>query len=246
MSSGNVYEDLFRQWATVAKLVVDGKRSPEMVSRVLQPVVDEAPQGYERARLILGKDFIPAEEIGPARQLAYSADQFAMFASTLPCEEELGWLRDNDCMLVAGPPHPTCLLEVRDLNPSYFYTKTGGWYAGDCEKFSRTNKAYVEWLGLRKCPVPDSTNKNWEQQKALLATGERVPNSAEVAWGITTYKAVRNIYLLKGVYVRTCSVSSVSSRVYLGYFGQDGLHVGSCWGSGGDIGLASARIFNPS
>lgn len=215
-----------------------------LAEALLPPV--EAPDLYLCARLILGKDFIPAEEIGPARKLTYSTDQRAMFAAALPCEKELGWLRDNDCILVAGPPRPTCILEIRDMNPSYFYAKTGGWYAGDCEKFSRTNRAYVEWLGLRKGPVPGSVGENWSKQLGLLVSGvERVPNVAEAAWGVTTYKAVRGIYLLKGIFARTCSVSSGGNRVGLGYFGQHGLDVSSFWDSGGDIGLASAKIFNP-
>lgn len=41
MSSGNVYESLFKQWASVSKLVVDGKRSPEEVCRLLQMIIDE-------------------------------------------------------------------------------------------------------------------------------------------------------------------------------------------------------------
>ena len=41
MSSGNQYERIFKLWATVAKLVVDGKRSITKVIDFLQSVVSE-------------------------------------------------------------------------------------------------------------------------------------------------------------------------------------------------------------
>jgi len=40
MSSGNVFERLFKLWASVCKLVLDGKRAAEEVCSVLQAVVD--------------------------------------------------------------------------------------------------------------------------------------------------------------------------------------------------------------
>lgn len=248
MSNSNVYEILFRQWASVAKLVVDGKRDPAKVSKSLQEIINETVGPYDRARLILGKDFIPAEEISQNRGVSYSNEQLVMFAGSLPVKDELMWLRNNDYMLVAGPPAQMSLLEIRDIKPGYFYTKTGGWYSGEKEKFSRDEKVLVAWLGLRKKPVPDSISRDWDNQNLLLTKAERTPNSAETAWGITTYKAVRDIYLLNSVYVRTSSVVSVGGRVYLGDFGPPGFGVNDCWDGLCDssLGLASARIFNPS
>ncbi|MDO8569452.1 MAG: hypothetical protein Q7R89_01545 [bacterium] len=40
MSSGNQFKRLFKLWATVAKLVVDGKRNMAKVADVLQSIVD--------------------------------------------------------------------------------------------------------------------------------------------------------------------------------------------------------------
>jgi hypothetical protein len=39
MSSGNVYETLFKQWASIGKLVLDNKRDPEEVSSILQAII---------------------------------------------------------------------------------------------------------------------------------------------------------------------------------------------------------------
>lgn len=42
MSSGNQYEKLFKLWATVSKLVIDGKRDVHRVAKMLQSIVDES------------------------------------------------------------------------------------------------------------------------------------------------------------------------------------------------------------
>ena len=39
MSSGNMFETLFKQWASIGKLLLDGKRDPEEVSNVLQAII---------------------------------------------------------------------------------------------------------------------------------------------------------------------------------------------------------------
>lgn len=72
---------------------------------------------------------------------------------------------------------------------------------------------------LRKEPVQGSTSKNWNEQQALLSENEVTPNVAEVAWCVTTYKAVRNTHLLPSVYVRTSSLDSGGRRV-LNFFAE--------------------------
>jgi hypothetical protein len=135
------------------------------------------------------------------------------------------------------------LLEIRDTKNEYLYSKTGGWYSNDKEKFSRDDKATTKWLKLRKGPVPNSTKKNWNEQQPLLSDVEYVPNAAEATWGVTSYKAVRGVYLLPNVYVRTSSLDSGGNRVDVGYFDVEGLRVDSGWDDGrnGSLGLSSAR-----
>lgn len=49
-SDNNVFERLFKLWATVCKLIVDGKRDPEKVLSLLQKIVDEKlPNPYLRS-----------------------------------------------------------------------------------------------------------------------------------------------------------------------------------------------------
>ncbi len=198
---------------------------------------------YDLARTILGKDFISPEEVAKSRGITYTDDQLAMFGDTLRSQEVLIWCRDNGYMVVAGPNKPMSLLAIRDLKSDYFYSKVGGWYAESKETFSQSDKADTRWIMVRKESVPGSTNKNWAEQQALLSEVEVTPNTAEFVWVVTTYKAVRGINLFPNVYVRTSSLGSHGSRVYVGIFDAKGLDVGHCHGDRRDgyLGVSAAR-----
>ena len=196
---------------------------------------------YTLAQTILGKDFITPEEVAKLRGFTYNEDQLAKFGDTLPSQEVLVWCRDNGYMVIAGPNKPMSLLEVREMKSGYFYSKSGGWYSD--QKFARNDKADTRWIIVRKEPVPESTSKTWDEQQALLSDVEITPNAAEVVWAITTYKAVRGIYLLPNIYVRTSSLGSGGNRVLVAGFDSGGLGVDSGWDSRRDVGVgvSSAR-----
>lgn len=188
--------------------------------------------GYELARNILGDDFITPYEVVEVRDLSYSEAQLAAFENTLPSRKVLEWLGSNDYMLIAGPP-TLSLLGVRNINDTLFNSKNdeGGWYATEGEEFSRTDTIGPVWLALRKSVVPNSANKTWDEQQALLGNDERVPNITEVAWGLTTYYEVRGVYLMSNTWVRTFSISK-GYRINIGGFDQEGIHIGYWWGNG--------------
>lgn len=200
---------------------------------------------YDLAKSILSSDFISPEEIATARGVTYTDEQLAKFGDTLPAKEMLEWCRDNGMMLVAGPPKAMSLLDIRAIKTDYFYSKEGGWYTENKQKLAQGDKAESIWIALRKEPVADSLGKNWSQQSELIALPKTVPNAAETVWGLTTYKAVRGIYLLPNLCVRTSSLGSDGRRVDVGSFDAGGLGIRSYWD--GDrydsLGLASARKF---
>ncbi len=238
----NLTKELARDGAQ--RLIERGDGFQEAIQAVIRRF-SEVPD-YALAREILGDDFIAPEEIAEARGLAYTDEQIKELGSSLPSQEVLEWCRDNDCMLVAGPPKAKSLLDIRDLERDYFYSKRGGWYADEAEAFARNDKVYCRWLIIRKTPVENSTNKNWDEQQALLSDVEITPNIAELVWALTTYKAVRDIYLLPSLYVRTSSVDSVGSRVYVGIFDRHGLCVVLLWiddDRDSDLGVSAARKF---
>lgn len=200
---------------------------------------------YELAWSILGKDFIPPEEIATARGLTYTDEKLAKFGDTLPAKEALEWCRDNGMILVAGPPIAMSLLYIRGIGPAYFCSKTGGWYAEVAQKFAHDDKVKTAWIALRKEPVANSLSKNWPEQSALITEPMIVPNAAEVAWGLTVYKAVRGEYLLSNLDVRTSSRESFGDSVRVGSFDATGLSVSNNWFNDrdGHLGLAAARKF---
>jgi len=199
---------------------------------------------YELAKTILGKDFISPEEIAARRGLTYSDELFAAFGQMLPDEEGLVWCRDNGMPLFGGPPRSKSLLGIRGLNPAYFYSTEGGWYAKDAETFSRLDLVEPIWIALRKEPVAGSLSQDWPTQRPMVTNPAIIPNAAEAAWCLTTYKAVRGVDLSPGIYVRTSSCDSHGNRVYVGF--DDGrLSVYDIWDSvrDSDLGVSAARQF---
>ena len=190
---------------------------------------------YTQARAILGLDFISADEIAAKRGISYTEDQLIDLGKKLPDQATLEAIRDAGMMLVAGPPTAMSLLDVRSLHADYFYSKgpdkdDEGWYDDASEKFSRNDKVdALCWIALRKEPVEDSLNKTWPDQQALVKEPMVVPNAAEAVWALTTYKAVRDIYLLDDLYVRTSSLDSDGGRVHVGVFDDEGLYVDGYW-----------------
>lgn len=207
-------------------------------------VTSQLPEGHELVRLILGDDYITPEQVANAYGTTYSDEQLEHFANTLPDMQTILWLRANGYMLIAGPSTEMNLLGVRELDNKLFYSKTRGWYAEDGQKFATDDKVNAgEWLAIRKDEMPNSKSKTWKEQQDLITEDEHVPNAPEVSYAVTAYYKVRGIYLLRGKYVRTSSVSVGGDHVNVGYFGENGLDVDNDWGAyrGGNIGVASAR-----
>ena len=247
-----------RKFMDTVAAVYDKAELPEEAAQLLNERGDEFTAGlraliarystkapdYTAAREILGNDFISPEEIASSRSgIVYNPKQLHELGNSVPAKEVLEWCRDNGFMLVAGPPRPMSLLDIRELDRGHFYSKEGGWYAAESEAFARNDKATCRWLMLRKEPVPGSTSKTWDEQQKLLSSLEVTPNVADQVWGMTTYKAVRGVYLLPSVYVRTSSVDSGGGRVGVGFFVGGGLGV-SVWSDLGrsvGLGVSSSR-----
>lgn len=220
------------------------KRGCPQINDNGEVVKNQLPEGHNLARLILGDDFITPKEVATAYNVTYSDDQLEHFATTFPTLEKIVWCKSNKAILIPGFVRDLNLLETRELDNKLFRSNTEGWYAEDKQKFSRDDKVTAgEWLMIRKEAVPSSFSKTWKKQQTLITEDEYVPNTSEVSYAITTYYKVRSIYLLRGKYVRTSSVSADGGHVLVGYFDGDGLSVDSYWDDRryDVIGVASAR-----
>jgi hypothetical protein len=95
--------------------------------------------------------------------------------------------------------------------------------------FRETDQSLVDYgsqerVAIVKKMFAGSAIRGWEDQLSLVLDCEAVPNVAEVAWCITTYKAVRGIRLFPNMFVRTSSRDSNGSHVC---FGNDTRNGGS-------------------
>jgi hypothetical protein len=207
------------------------KRSDEFQMRIVHDIrrFMEKVSDYRLAREILGKGFISPEEIMRTyRNVVYTDDQLVQFSDTVPSHETIEWCRDNNYVLVAGPPRPASFSEV--CNPKAldrFHMKKGcldnEWYEDD---FYPDHKVYTRWIMLRKEPIPGSINEDWKRQKAMLSESETVPNIAEVAWCVSIYEAVRSIRLLRqGIQARTSSFEYADGNQLSVFNSVDGLFV---------------------
>ncbi|MFZ2252832.1 MAG: hypothetical protein WAW13_01505 [Minisyncoccia bacterium] len=192
------------------------------------------PGGADLARILLRDDFIAPKDVASMYGFSYSEDQLAHFANTLPDFETLMWLRKNGFMLVAGPTTDLNLLGVRALNRSLFYNKNDdeAWFEEVKHTFTQADMVKGgEWLMLRKGAVPHSRSKNWGEQYMLVDDLERIPNTAEVSYGVTVYRKLCSVYLLPNFYVRTSSVDADGNLVCVGGFDELGIHIVSYMGN---------------
>ncbi|MDP1883787.1 MAG: hypothetical protein Q8L10_00285, partial [Candidatus Moranbacteria bacterium] len=65
--------------------------------------------GYREVRDILGENFVSPEDIGQVSGIHYGKKLLRQFIETLPAEDVVCWLRDNDYVLISGPPLPMLL-----------------------------------------------------------------------------------------------------------------------------------------
>ncbi len=198
---------------------------------------------FQPAFDILGNDFIRPLEVAEAYDAPYTATQLEELAWTLPEEKVLRWARDNGFAVLPGPPNEMNFLDIHELSTDFFYRKNDPWFTDNRQTFARSDTVGATWLVVHKDPAPNSINKTWDEQQALLNGNERVPNAAEATWFLTTYAKVRGIRLVPNVYVRTSSVHLVGCRFNVGFFDGWNLLVRHLWDDLRDdfIGVASAR-----
>ena len=168
------------------------------------------------ASRILEDDFISPEEVSKARGIIYPAFQRELLAGVIPQLEILRQCRDIGGVVVALPPSTRSLLGTRMFNRELFYSKKGGWYSNDNEKFSHREKMGTGWLTIGK-EIPIVID-----QRGSV----RIATAVEVAWLVTTVFETRGVHLLQDTFVKTSSRDSAGEFVFVGMFGSQGLHIG--------------------
>ena len=196
----------------------------------------------EIASQIMGDNFHGIDALERHLGVKLSAKSKKLFLTVPFSAEVLQACRETHMLVACGP---LSLLDVRQAQTGLFYAKSEPWYGQPSEQFARS-KVKAGWQLVRKNPVPDSTSKTWDEQNALLAAVEQVPSASVLAQAILIHYLETEERLFEQIYVRVSDVGSDGSRVYLGYFDEDGLHVYRYWGDrrGGNVGLSSSRKFS--
>ncbi len=153
-----------------------------------------AQDKYNEAYRIMGDDFVYPENVEQFQNQKFNLKQLHDLEMFLPHPEGLKWLKENGYTLMPGPAEPLSLMDIRTrLQPRRFYlSDTRNWYFD--EKFFTEDKVEFGWMAIKKDPLPDSLNKTWNEQFALVNQNmEYIPNVAEMAWFMTTLAAVRGV-----------------------------------------------------
>lgn len=148
MSSGNVFERLFKLWASVCKLVLDGKRAAEEVCRVLQAIVD-------------GKALVEAQPTNEELLTGWTKfykDVFGLdldFSRITTPERKPGF--DRLLVIAQGMTPQRLFDKCKELFPSWKYTDA------DLDKVIRSDRTsqnghYAVWV--RDRIEADEENKN--------------------------------------------------------------------------------------
>ena len=176
MSTLKMWSDLGITWDHFQML----QRSKNYAAVVTKAFLgrDSIESNYDLARTILGKEFISPDEVELVRNITYGDELQQYFSRTLPSEEVLLWLRDNGFVLIPGPSYPMSVLQIHGLSQESFYDHQPCWWNNN-QQFASDEKVTAQWLMLYKVDgVP-------AYRRYLLQDTKRVPNAADVCWGIS-------------------------------------------------------------
>ena len=162
MSSGNVFETLFKQWASIGKLILDGKREPQEVSGILQAI-------------IAGKRLVEAT---PTLQ-DMLADWANFYKEVFGLELDLSGITIPDrksgfdrLLVIAQGMTPQRLFDkCKELFPSGKYTDKN---LDEVIKSDRASLSGHYAIWVRDCQEADEENKN------LSANDLKKRNSVEI------------------------------------------------------------------
>lgn len=215
---------------------------------------------HKLARAIMGKNFFGVEEWLALYGVNFSKKQLREVAEfpwsedvlNAPCpfykgksikETHFAFLGLNN---IRGKP--LTILKWQELHPDssqpkFYSYAPDNWYAK--EKFGNEPTCGFRWYLMPLEILPNSTNKTYQEQVAMLSAEYEMPLAIEETTKDILYYCKNGIYLNPTSYGRCQDVASDGYRVYVGDFDSKGLII-DLWSDGsrsGGIGLAASRKF---
>jgi len=239
------------------------RAEPDYAKRVAEFMLQGGLVGsahQKLARVILGKNFFGFEEWSSLYGVNFSNKQLREVAEfpwsedvlNAPCPFHKGKSIKETHFAFLGldafKGKPLTILKWQELHPDSgqprFYSYTpDNWYSK--EKFGNEPTCEFRWYLMPLEIVPDSTNKTYSGQTAMLPVDYEVPLAIEEVTKVILYYRKNGIYLNPTRYGRCQDVSSDGHRVDVGYFDSGGLDANDYWGDDRYyyIGLAASRKF---
>lgn len=210
----------------LAQKVIDSKDNDlaNEVVRLIENSGFKPLTSQKRPREIMGRNFFGIEEAIEYFGVNLSRAQTAALAKIPFTEKVLESVKDTHILIAV---FPASILDIRGkVERKLFYSHNDSWY--NRESFAK-DRGKIGWRLVRKTPVPDSTSKNWDEQRTLLDKSEKTPSAQVMVYTIIGHFLATGERLFENIDVRTSSVSSVGGRVRIGSFNQDGLDVDRGW-----------------
>lgn len=205
---------------------------------------------YERARDIMGRNFIGTERAYEFFGISFSPSQNIYFRNVpFPSEDELEAYK-NTHILVAVPQFSILAMrQFEERTRAQLFFDDGeedchvlfNWPEWDKEPF--VNSRYiVQWHLVRKTPVSGSINLAWDDQQKLLDENEKTPPARVIAYTCCAHRLATGEILYKDALVRCSDYTSHKLRVVVGG-SPKGLYIsGYDDGPGSCIGLSSSFV----
>lgn len=198
--------------------------------------------GVNEARKIMNS-FIGPEEANKHWRTVPLLEHAIVLSNTLFPEDLLVRLSESHILVVVPPAISICAMwDVAYLRSGRNIFARQYWYRKQNFAWSNGDEVWTWWF-VRKSSVPDSFNKTWHKQKALLGNVEEVPSARILTYAIITHFLATGERLLKDVFVRTVSPVLSNRRVRVGFFGEEeGFSIGYCPDHvfSGRLGISSA------
>ena len=226
------------------------KRGSELISKILDTIRELSLELPEMPCFGVAdwQKLHPNVVLTP-KQIAEVA-QFPWTDKTLnaPCPFNPGKMIRETHFAFVGLDHVT-IAELQKLYPQsgqprfYAYMSDDAWYKN--EKFASKVTLKPRWYLLLKDIVPNSENKTFEEQQAMLPEEYEVPSAvAEIAKNLFVFEKSGS-HANPNRYARTADLDSARYRVRVGDCDAGGVYVDCRWGDRRDgyVGVSASRKF---
>lgn len=235
---------------------------PDYAKRVAEFMLRGGLEGsvhQKLARAIMGKNFFGVEEWSTLYGVNFTKKQLRGVAE-FPWGEDI---LNAPCPFVRSKSikethfaflglqtingKPLTILKLQELHPATgqpkFYFNNNPWYGN--QKFATDVVCGLRWYLMPLGIVPNSTDKTYQAQVAMLSQDYEVPHAIEEVAKDILYYRKNCSYPNPSRWGRCQDVTSAGGRVHVGDFGSKGLDINSWFDDvrSSSFGLAASRKF---